>query len=69
MKKVYEYAERATSIVFQKKKDFSEGENIEDTLIKTKNKIPKRIRILLRRKKSYQARYYPQHLGGKIIQQ
>ena len=51
LKKVYEYAERATSIVFQKKKDFSKGENIEDTLIKPKNKVPKRIRILLRKKK------------------
>ena len=34
LKKVYEYAEIATLIVFQKKKDFSEGKNIEDTLIK-----------------------------------
>ena len=49
--KVYENVERATAIVFKKKKDFEE-EAVEDNPKRmSKNKIPMRIRTLMKRKK------------------
>ena len=51
LKKIYKYAEKAILIIFQKKEDFSEEQNKEDELTKPRNKIPQRIRILLRKKK------------------
>ena len=53
LKKVYEHAVRATSIVFQKKEDFRDDLNTEkeEEILKPKNKIPKKIRILMRKKK------------------
>ena len=52
--KVYEYVERATHVVFMKKKIFeeaSENENDDEGIKVTSNKIPKRIRALMKKKK------------------
>ena len=50
--KVYEYVERATHVVFMKKKIFEEETEKDDEGIKvTRNKIPKRIRALMKKKK------------------
>ena len=53
LEKMYEHVERATKIVFQKKEAFEEKEKAEEgTLLKKpQNKIPKRIRELMRSKK------------------
>ena len=47
--KVYEYVERVTAMVFSKKEIFEEQIGAKENV--TKNKIPKRIRALMRRKK------------------
>ena len=50
--KLYSHAERATAIVFQKKKDFiDEEEAKKKESMKPRNKIPKKVRVLMRRKK------------------
>ena len=58
LEKFYKHLERATAIIFEKKKDFIEEENkdegIEIDQQKTKNKIPKHIRNLMRRKSKLQ---------------
>ena len=53
LEKMYEHVERATKIIFQKKEAFEEKEKAEEgTLLKKpQNKIPKRIRELMRSKK------------------
>ena len=59
LQKVYKHTERATSIVFEKKKDFMDEQKEEqspdledgDDSPKSKNKIPKSVRILMRRKR------------------
>ena len=48
--KVYEYVERATHVVFMKKKIF-EDETEKEEIKVTRNKIPKRIRALMKKKK------------------
>ena len=55
--KVYEYVEKATAVVFRKKEIFEEKtEPNEDEAKVTKNKIPKRIRLLMKRKKKLSSR-------------
>ena len=49
--KVYENVERATHIVFKKKKDFEDEAPEENGKKMSKNKIPLRIRTLMKRKK------------------
>ena len=52
--KVYEYVEKATAMVFSKKEVFeerTEPEEDETEAKVTKNKIPKRIRLLMKKKK------------------
>ena len=49
--KVYENVERATNIVFKKKKDFEDEAPEENGKKMSKNKIPLKIRTLLKRKK------------------
>ena len=49
--KVYENVERATHIVFKKKKDFEDEAPKENGKKMSKNKIPLKIRTLLKRKK------------------
>ena len=62
LEKFYSHLERATAIVFEKKKDFIEiedkDEGIDINKQTTKNKIPKHIRNLMRRKSK---------LSGKIL--
>ena len=69
--KVYEYVERATHVVFMKKKIFEEAsENENDEGIKmTRNKIPKRIRALMKKKRNCQARFFHPHHGERITKQ
>ena len=57
--KVYEYVEKATAIVFRKKEVFEDRTepNDDETKAKvTKNKIPKRIRLLMKKKKKLSSR-------------
>ena len=49
--KVYENIERATGMVFKKKTDFEDKTVDDDAKKKSNNKIPKRIRTLMKRKK------------------
>ena len=49
--KVYENVERATDIVFKKKTDFEEEAVEENPKVRSKNKIPMKIRTLMKRKK------------------
>ena len=49
--KVYENIERATGMVFKKKADFEDKSVDDDAKKKSNNKIPKRIRTLMKRKK------------------
>ena len=61
LEKMYEHVERATKIVFQKKEAFQEKEKAEEgTLLKKpQNKIPKRIRELMRSKKNLSSKILP----------
>ena len=61
LEKMYEHVERATKIVFQKKEAFEEKEKAEEgTLLKKpQNKIPKRIRELMRSKKNLSSKILP----------
>ena len=56
LSKLYENVERATAIVFKKKKDFEEENVDEGKTKKTKNKIPLKIRTLMKRKKKLSSR-------------
>ena len=57
--KVYEYVERATHVVFMKKKIFEEEtEKEEEEIHVTKNKIPKRIRALMKKKKKLSSQIF-----------
>ena len=61
--KVYENVERATHIVFKKKKDFEDEAPEENGKKMSKNKIPLKIRTLLKRNSPI--RYCPQLRGKK----
>ena len=63
--KVYENVERATAIVFKKKPEFEEGYVGDGLQKKSKNKIPVRIRKLMKRKKKLSEKILSSHSWQK----
>ena len=66
--KVYENIERATGMVFKKKADFEDKTVDDDAKKKSNNKIPKRIRTLMKRKKKLSKNILARLQGCKMQQ-
>ena len=71
LEKFYKHLERATAIVFEKKKEFTENEDndkeVDTKQPKSKNKIPRQIRNLLKKNQSSRDKFCPQHHRERII--
>ena len=70
LNKFYKHIERATAIIFERKKEFREQEDEEKGTIldKSKNKIPKYVRNLMKRKQKLSKKILSSPSWGKKLQ-